>query len=192
VPGRRPPRCGLTEPRPSCSDPPNDDAFLSPIPRGRRAGVLPLRRPVQLRGIRRLARSSTGRILQVRRVRSVTVVSHHGARASGEPDGVAPGVKLDVGWQKLTALDRVRDRHRLRGCRRVSFVYTWLEGTIAASDWLSLAWSASARRPTRPDSSSSVVPWFSIARTWMARLLLFNSIDPTTRRYVFARGMGSF
>jgi len=166
-------------------DPPNDDAFLSPILEADR-GVL------HFEGRYNYEDQETGSVFAGRIFRfgekvEWTVVPIMGL-VLGRTDGVAPGVKLDVGWQKLTLSTESEAVIDFEDAG-ASFVYTWLEGTIAASDWLSLGLVGQRTKTYETGLEFQRGPMVQASRGpgWLA-FYWFNLDRPDDETFVFAGG----
>ena len=166
-------------------DPPGSDGFVSPI-LGADRGVLHLEARYNYENLE-TGSIFIGRSVAFGREVTGTVVPLVGI-VLGRTDGVAPGVKLDVAWRRLsfsTESEVVLDLHDPDD----SFLYSWLETTIAAAGGVRLGVVGQHTKTyeTGLDIQRGPMIELSRGRGWLA-FYWFNLDRPDDETFVLAGG----
>jgi hypothetical protein len=166
-------------------DPPDDDVFLSPIVEADR-GVLHLEARYNYEDLE-TGSAFVGRTFEFGKDVAWTVVPLLGL-VLGQTDGLAPGVKLDVGWRKLafSTESEVVIPFEDAGA---SFVYSWLQGTVAATEGLRLGVVGQRTKTYETGLEFQRGPMIELSRGrgWLG-FYWFNLDRPDDETFVFAGG----
>jgi len=166
-------------------DPPDDDAFISPIVEADQ-GALHLEARYNYEDLK-TGSAFIGRTFEFGREVSGTVVPMIGL-VLGRTDAIAPGMKLDLAWRGVafsTESEVLLDLHD----RNDSFLYSWLETTIGVGGGLRLGVVGQHTKTyeTGLDIQRGPMIEWSRRRGWLG-FYWFNLDRPDDQAFVFAGG----
>ena len=123
-------------------DPPEESAYFSPIFYADR-GALHLEARYNYEGLE-TGSFFIGRNFEVGENVTLTAVPMFGL-VLGSTQGIAPGAEIEIGWRRLALYAESEYVFDLEE-EDESFLYTWLEATVAPSEWLRLGLVAQRTR----------------------------------------------